>query len=40
MVFVKYLQQIYFGAIHDREQTNEYAMKQNIIEKFFTNQNI
>lgn len=34
MVFVKYLQQIYFGAIYD------YAMTLNTIEKFFTNQNI
>ena len=40
MVFVKYLQQIYFGAIHDSEQLNEYAIQLNTLEKFFTNQNI
>ena len=34
MVFVKYLQQIYFGAI------DEYAMTLNTIEKFFTNINL
>lgn len=40
MVLVKYLQQIYFGAVHDAEQINEYALTSNTIEKFFTNQNI